>query len=347
MTAEPNPAKTRGRAAPAAVPGRLRGIPLHKGSGASTAAIAFSALLHGALAATVLMWPDAPAPHAVGGPVVVTLVTMAPLDGGRTERASGAPTRAEEHPASSVATTAGPATPPSVQDAPPEPESPHGQAATADLPLATASGEDVPASRAEPMPSTTTALSSTVVTPPPIPRPPRRPITVARAEPETALPPPHSIRRSEPAVAPPRAADGLSAAADAGERPVEQAAIPRVPADPTASAGGNGAPPGPTAAVLGAAPTGPRFAMGTALNPRPRYPLSARRRGLEGRVVLRVFVEPDGRVRSIDILESSRHAVLDDAAVEALLRWRFDPARRSGVPVASWIDVPVAFRLAD
>lgn len=87
--------------------------------------------------------------------------------------------------------------------------------------------------------------------------------------------------------------------------------------------------------------------MGTAANPRPHYPLSARRRGIEGRVVLRVFVGADGRVKSIDIIESSRHAMLDDAAVQALNRWRFDPASRGGVAVAGRVDIPVAFRLRD
>lgn len=87
--------------------------------------------------------------------------------------------------------------------------------------------------------------------------------------------------------------------------------------------------------------------MGSAANPRPRYPLSARRRGIEGRVVLRVFVGADGHVQSIDILHSSHHAVLDDAAVRALRRWRFEPARQAGLPVAGRVDIPVAFRLRD
>jgi len=97
----------------------------------------------------------------------------------------------------------------------------------------------------------------------------------------------------------------------------------------------------------GSAYTGPRFAIGTAENPRPRYPMIARRRGLEGRVVLRVLVDVDGAVRSVEVAQSSTHAVLDDAAAAALRRWRFDPARRAGVPVAAEVEVPIAFRLRD
>lgn len=99
--------------------------------------------------------------------------------------------------------------------------------------------------------------------------------------------------------------------------------------------------------VAAAAVAGPRFAIGSAGNPLPRYPLAARRRGLEGRVVLRVHVAADGRARQVEVRIRSPHSMLDDAAVATLRRWRFEPARQAGVPVAAWVEVPISFRLSD
>lgn len=48
------------------------------------------------------------------------------------------------------------------------------------------------------------------------------------------------------------------------------------------------------------------------------YPLSARRRGLMGTVELEVLIEPAGQVGSVRVIASSSHAVLDEAALEAV-----------------------------
>ncbi len=50
------------------------------------------------------------------------------------------------------------------------------------------------------------------------------------------------------------------------------------------------------------------------------YPLAARRRGLSGRVELEILLEPSGRVGSVRVISSSSHAVLDDAALQAVRR---------------------------
>jgi protein TonB len=80
-------------------------------------------------------------------------------------------------------------------------------------------------------------------------------------------------------------------------------------------------------------------------NPKPDYPRQARRRGLEGQVVLEVEVRADGRPGRIDIVASSGHAILDRAALEGLRRWRFQPARHGGRAVDATLRVPVSFRL--
>jgi protein TonB len=48
------------------------------------------------------------------------------------------------------------------------------------------------------------------------------------------------------------------------------------------------------------------------------YPLAARRQGLGGTVELDVWLEVTGRVRDVRIVRSSSHALLDEAAVEAI-----------------------------
>jgi protein TonB len=81
--------------------------------------------------------------------------------------------------------------------------------------------------------------------------------------------------------------------------------------------------------------------------PRPDYPESARREGHEGRVLLRVLVDDHGRIKSVEISNSSGSAALDHAAAEAIRRWRFHPARYGDRPVESWLRIPIEFRLTD
>jgi protein TonB len=80
-------------------------------------------------------------------------------------------------------------------------------------------------------------------------------------------------------------------------------------------------------------------------NPSPRFPAEAMRRGIEGRVVLRLAVSADGRVSRVDVVQSAGYAILDEAAVDAARHWIFEPARRQGNRVASCVTLPVRFVL--
>ena len=80
-------------------------------------------------------------------------------------------------------------------------------------------------------------------------------------------------------------------------------------------------------------------------NPKPPYPLSARRRGLEGRVLIAARVRADGHCTEARVRQSSGHTVLDESARDSVQHWRFVPAQRGGTPVDSWVEVPVLFRL--
>jgi protein TonB len=81
--------------------------------------------------------------------------------------------------------------------------------------------------------------------------------------------------------------------------------------------------------------------------PRPEYPESARRAGREGRVLLRVLVDEQGRSKHVEINSSSGSDALDRAAAEAIRRWRFHPAQQGDQPVESWLRIPIEFYLAD
>ena len=150
-----------------------------------------------------------------------------------------------------------------------------------------------------------------VARPKPVPRPVAKPRSVARTE--TPIP-----KESEP-VAQPEPAPVRTAAA-----------APRAPNE-TAKA----------VQVLVEA----RSDAASLNNPKPPYPLVARRRRLEGEVLLSVEVLRDGLPGDVRVKRSSGHELLDEAALSTVRRWHFVPARRGTTPVDSTVEVPIRFRL--
>lgn len=75
-----------------------------------------------------------------------------------------------------------------------------------------------------------------------------------------------------------------------------------------------------------------------------RYPDMARRAGIEGTVIVKVLVGTTGSIERIGVL-SSDHVMLSDAAVDAVQRVQFTPARQNGSAVACWVRIPVRFAL--
>jgi periplasmic protein TonB len=74
------------------------------------------------------------------------------------------------------------------------------------------------------------------------------------------------------------------------------------------------------------------------------YTDDARRRSISGDVLLEIVVRSDGGVGEVRILRGLG-AGLDQRAVQAVRQWRFDPARRKGVPVDVLVEVAVEFIL--
>jgi len=84
------------------------------------------------------------------------------------------------------------------------------------------------------------------------------------------------------------------------------------------------------------------------VNPKPVYPLLARRMGAQGEVLLRVRVQQNGSVAAVELVRSSGFTLLDEAATRTVRdRWRFIPARLNGVAIESWVEVPIKFVLAE
>ena len=228
----------------------------------------------------------------------------------------------------------------------------------------------------------TPVLFAELVDPDPLPQPPtirptrvdRRPLQLPKPI-ETPMPaPPAPLSRQEPEAPTPEVppSPAPTPAAPAATPPVAVASTaPGVVASgpPTVDVVDRGpvafpsAPPAPPA--TGSAPTsgGASPATGPAVaalptdgvtqraipqggyQHRPAYPSSARRLGVQGTTLLNVLVADDGHVANVVVAQSAGHPDLDQAAADAVRRWRFEPARRGTEKVATWVQLPVEFRL--
>lgn len=82
-------------------------------------------------------------------------------------------------------------------------------------------------------------------------------------------------------------------------------------------------------------------------NPRPPYPMVARRMGYNGKVILNVEVLAEGRAGQVLLHQSSGYEILDKSALQTVKTWKFSPAKRFGQPVTQWFLVPIKFSLED
>lgn len=188
----------------------------------------------------------------------------------------------------------------------------------------------------------------------------------ARAEiPPPATPFPAQVQGPPVNVAGPVAA--ASAPISAPPAPVVTAvALPPLPAGgnsgsmvvsgatgslPVETVTGNGADSATVRGVGGLAtptPAAPSLVLAHPLyrqNPEPEYPPQARRRGVEGTVVLEAQISLEGTVGGLAVHQSSGHPLLDEAALKAVKTWRFVPGRRGAEQVAMPVLVPVRFGL--
>ncbi|MES2961399.1 MAG: energy transducer TonB [Pseudomonadota bacterium] len=101
----------------------------------------------------------------------------------------------------------------------------------------------------------------------------------------------------------------------------------------------------PNATATKSAETDPVFDAAYLNNPAPSYPQAAKRKGIQGKVMVNVTVKPDGTPAAVQVCHSSGSNILDDAALEAVRQWKFIPARRGGEFVQANVVVPVDFKM--
>jgi protein TonB len=184
----------------------------------------------------------------------------------------------------------------------------------------------------EPLPVKTPPLALEIA-PPKVEPPPPPPVVkpkplpqVAKAVPKPAVRPTPQPKLSEPVAR--------------NDAPVDPSPSPNaIPAAPAQAA------PAPAPAPVERV-TEPRGYAGYLNNPAPAYPSAALKRGLEGRVILKVHVLADGHPDNVAVARSSGHDILDEAAVKAVTSWVFDPARRGQTPIDGWVNVPLNFKLS-
>jgi len=128
---------------------------------------------------------------------------------------------------------------------------------------------------------------------------------------------------------------------------------PLPPAPPTQSEG-TGSDAGPvTGTTLTETPIPPPVITTPSVDSRyagdlqPTYPAEERRAGRDGRVVVRVLVGVDGRVKQVERVSATSDAFYRATLERALARWRFKRATRDGIPIEAWRTMALRFVLED
>ena len=194
----------------------------------------------------------------------------------------------------------------------------HVEAAQPDAGGTAASARVEPPAVAEPAPAQ----------PAPKPRPPRE----RRARQSTAAAP-----AAPPAESP--TPDGAQSASAAEPRDAAAAAAASTSPSGVETASGSGVGFGSAAGVA------PGWMPRGVAQPAPRYPDSARRRGAQGTAQITLRLAANGHVGEVRVHRSSGDASLDDAALAAVRRWRFDAPPAGAEWAERWFVVPIEFRL--
>lgn len=87
------------------------------------------------------------------------------------------------------------------------------------------------------------------------------------------------------------------------------------------------------------------YKIGSKNNPHPPYPLIARKRGFEGNLILKVYVNKTGYVDRINLKKSSGFKILDNISIETISKWYFTPAKQNGNNVKDKLEIPIKFVL--
>ena len=175
-------------------------------------------------------------------------------------------------------------------------------------------------------------MTAPAAPPAPEPAPQPQPKVQAKAPtPQPVQPTPTPAATPQPSPAPLAIAPSAAAPAATAAAPTAVAAAPAAASTGAAVS----APPAPARVEL------PSSSADYLNNPKPPYPALSKRLGEQGRVIVRVWIGTDGIASQASVKQSSGFDRLDQAAVATVLKWRYVPGKRGGVPEAMWFDVPV------
>lgn len=166
-----------------------------------------------------------------------------------------------------------------------------------------------------------------------------------RVEPVPPVPPAPVVREKAPAKTPVAPQVRPLAIADPAPSPAAPAATTLVDTPPLPVA----AVPAVVAAAP-AAPSAPAVQLPSSdadylQNPRPPYPPLSQRLGETGKVIHKVWIGVDGKAQRAELVSSSGYPRLDQAAYETVMRWRYVPGKRNGVPETMPFNVPILWEL--
>jgi len=74
------------------------------------------------------------------------------------------------------------------------------------------------------------------------------------------------------------------------------------------------------------------------------YPQVAIDSNMQGKVIVRMLVRKDGSVQKVEV-DRSVNPILDSAAIQAMMKAKFTPAKQNGQPVKVWYETPIIFKL--
>jgi protein TonB len=78
---------------------------------------------------------------------------------------------------------------------------------------------------------------------------------------------------------------------------------------------------------------------------KPVYPQSAMSKNINGRVSIKLLVDRDGTVKTVEVLNAEPEGMFEDATLNAVSQWRFQPAKVQGNPVACWVKTSINYEL--
>ena len=170
---------------------------------------------------------------------------------------------------------------------------------------------------------------------PPTPQPPKKQVEPKKVEPKPVVKKPAPVVKKTPEPSPVPAPKVVEA------QPATEAA-PSQPQTATTASDSKPAVSAPTEQYTEA-----NYRADYLNNPKPVYPMVAKSRNWQGKVMLRVLISAAGLSAKVEIERSSGHEMLDEAAVETVKTWKFVPAKHGDTPVEDWAIIPIVFSLSD